>query len=71
MLSMTRAQVTKEQRDQAKKITYAVLYGLGSFGLAQQLNTTPGRWGSCKLCSIGSLAWHSLLQHLGSQEYKR
>lgn len=36
MLMLT--QVTQVQRNQAKKITYAVLYGMGPWGLAKELN---------------------------------
>lgn len=34
-------QVTPEQRSQTKRLTYAVLYGLGPYALSQQLNTDP------------------------------
>eukprot|EP00967_Tisochrysis_lutea_P015772 scaffold17778_cov22-Tisochrysis_lutea.AAC.1 len=34
-------QVSKDQRNQAKQLTYAVLYGLGAYALAQKLNTDP------------------------------
>ncbi|KAF5828436.1 hypothetical protein DUNSADRAFT_17615 [Dunaliella salina] len=40
-LRCRKEEVSKEQRNQAKQLTYAVLYGLGPFALAQKLNTDP------------------------------
>lgn len=40
-LRCKKEEVSKDQRNQAKQLTYAVLYGLGAYALAQKLNTDP------------------------------